>query len=69
MVIDERTRISLYAVACSLPFLIGAVLWMSSVASDASTAKNEVNSLKKLVLQTRDTVVRIEERVKLLKGR
>lgn len=62
--IDNKAKVPLFAVFASLPFIVGFMLWLTSVASDASIAKSEVTDLKKLVLETRDTVVRIDQQLK-----
>jgi hypothetical protein len=62
MVIDEKTKVSLFAAGACLPFLIGAILWLASVASDAKEAKTQATGLMALVLDIRERVIRIEER-------
>lgn len=64
MVIDEKTKVSLYAACALLPFLIGAILWLSSVASDAKEAKAQTTELNMLVRDIHERVIRIEERQK-----
>jgi len=62
--IDEKTKISLFAVLVSLPVLAGAVLWLSSVDALAKANKEKIEEIRPLVKETRDAVIRIEERLK-----
>ena len=64
MDIDQKTTVSLFAVIAALPFIIGALLWLSAVASDAKEAKAQTTDLKSLVLDVRERVIRIEEHQK-----
>ena len=65
MEIDHKTRVSLFAAVTALPFLIGAILWLSSVATDAKEAKVQTAVFMTLILDVRDRLVRIEEHQKL----
>jgi hypothetical protein len=60
MNIDERSKISFFAVICALPFIIGAILWLASIDAKASQASEETKSLKTLILDVRERVIRIE---------
>lgn len=44
MMIDDRTKVSLYAVACALPFLVGGILWLASIDAKASAAQDELKN-------------------------
>jgi hypothetical protein len=60
MDISEKTKLPLFAVLVSLPFMIGAIMWFTTVAGDASRASADVKSVRELVLDLRDRMVRIE---------
>lgn len=66
-ILDDKTKVPLYAIAAALPFIIVGILWLSSVASDAKEAKSKAQELKVLVEDTHDRVIRIEEYIRLLK--
>lgn len=68
-ILDDKTKVPLYAIAAALPFLIVGILWLSSIASEAKEAKSQVQELKVLVEDTHDRVIRIEEYIRLLKRR
>jgi hypothetical protein len=61
--IDEKTNIPLFAVIIAVPFLVGAVLWLASVDSKASDAKEQINGIKEMLIDTHDRIIRIEEKV------
>lgn len=61
--IDEKTKISLWGVACVLPFLVGAILWMSALDAKATTAAEEAKSLKPMIMDMYVRIVRIEEHI------
>lgn len=63
MDLNEKTKIPLFAVLVSLPFVVGFIFWLSTVASDASAAKSETSSIRELVLDIRERIVRIETRL------
>lgn len=56
MQISEKTTISLFAVLTALPFIIGFILWLSSV--DAKATKGAESA--EIILEVRDRVIRIE---------
>lgn len=64
MNIDHRAKVSLYAALSALPFLIGGIMWLTTVDNKATAAQNELNILKQLLLDVRERVIRIEEQVK-----
>lgn len=64
--LDEKTKLPLWWIGASLPFLVGAILWMATVSSDAKEAKNQVQELRSLLEDTHTRVIRMEERVNLL---
>lgn len=71
MKLDERTTIPLFAVLTSLPLLVGGILWLTNIDAKASQAltgfeKQEVQTgeQSKLLHEVRDSVIRIEERLK-----
>jgi hypothetical protein len=70
MNVDRETKIQLTWVAASIPFLVGAIFWLSTIYSTAADAQriNEKQDLKletqmSLLLDIRDRVIRIEEKV------
>ncbi len=65
-IINDKTKVSLAVIGASLPFLVGGVLWLASVSSDAKEAKAKVSELTKMVYDIRESIVRIET---LLKNR
>ena len=50
MKIDERTDIPLYAAIASIPFLIGGILWLSSIHAKANTAESKLITLEQAVV-------------------
>ncbi len=62
--IDDKTKISLYAAVALLPFLIGFILWLSSIEAKASAAQDELRDLKPLISDIRERTIRIEETIK-----
>lgn len=63
MQIDEKTNIPLFAVVVSLPFLVGAILWLSSVDSKATEAKDKLSNVQDLLSGVQDKLTDIRERV------
>lgn len=70
MEINASTKIQLWAVLGSVPFLVGGIIWLSTIYSTAADAQriNEKQDLKletqmSLLLDIRDRVIRIEEKV------
>lgn len=66
--INEKTTLSLYAVAVTVPFLIGGILWLSSIDSRASSAQDELKGLRPMIMDIRERTVRIEEQLKNQRG-
>ena len=64
MNIDEKTKISLFAALASIPFLVGGIIWLSSIEQKASAAQNDMRDLKPVIEEIRDRVIRIEEQLK-----
>jgi len=54
--IDNKTTISLFAILGTLPFIIGSILWLTSIDSKASQALKEVSKIDKL----QESVTRLE---------
>ncbi len=67
--IDDKTKISLYAVLASIPFLIGGMIWLTSIEAKASAAQDELRNLRPLVEEIKERVIRIDESLKQLKKR
>ncbi len=69
--IDEKTRISFFAVLSALPFLIGGILWLTSVDAKASMSLQRSERTQQLLdkqmeilFDMRDSLIRIEEQLK-----
>jgi len=71
MKLDEKTTIPLVSAIAALPILVGGIFWLSSISSraDQSIRTNEKHEQQlvehgKTLQEIRDTVIRIEERMK-----
>ncbi len=64
MRIDDKTHINLYAVLASVPFLIGGIVWLTTIDAKAQAAQNELEKLRPLVQDIRERVIRIDESLK-----
>ena len=64
LIIDEKTKISLFAVAVAIPFLVGGIIWLTTIETKASAAQNDLRDLRPVVEEIRDRVIRIEEQLK-----
>ena len=62
-IIDEQTKIPLFAVIVALPFMVGGILWMASVDSKASSAKDDISGIKEILKDVHDRVIRIEDKI------
>lgn len=62
--IDDRTKISLFAVICTLPFMVCAVAWLTSVDAKATQARDEIVGLRALSIDIRERQIRMEQMVK-----
>lgn len=62
-IIDDKTKVPLFAVFCSLPFIVGVVLWISSIDAKASQARDDLAGLKPLVVDIRESQIRLEQMV------
>lgn len=70
--IDDKTSVPLITVLCSLPFLVAAIMWLSSVDQKASAANaklDELSNVKEMLQDVRERVIRIEEHQKDLEKR
>lgn len=63
MKLDERTTISIYAVLASLPFIIGAIFWLSSVDAKATKAAESSELIQDIHIK----IIKIEKDVEYLK--
>lgn len=66
--LDEKTKIPFWWVAASIPFLIGAIAWMTSVDSKATEAREQLKGVQEVLMEVRDRMVRIEEHQRDLEG-
>lgn len=63
MVINDKTNISLFAVLCSLPFLVGAILWLASVDAKATAAVKKGKAHDKMLWALVRSNIRIETKM------
>lgn len=70
MDINEQTRVPLFAVLASIPIIIGFIFWMSSLYASVSQAEItnnkqdvKIDQLYELLIDIRDRVIRIEEKI------
>lgn len=59
--INEKTRVQLFAVIGALPFLIGGIIWLTTIDAKASTAEEKIKGVLELLIDVRERVIRIEE--------
>ncbi len=64
MRIDQRTHVPLFAVLSAIPFVVGGMFWLTNIDSKASAAQEDLKSLRPLVQEIHDHVLRIEEFLK-----
>lgn len=69
MYIDEKTKISLFAVMVSFPVFFGGILWLAAIDAKASVAKEQLDEVKPMVTEILTKVIRIEEQIKRSSGR
>jgi hypothetical protein len=65
--ITDKTTVPLFAVFMAIPFIIGAILWLSAVDQKASAANSKLDGLenvKELIIDVRERVIRIEQHQK-----
>lgn len=67
--IDDKTRISLFAVICSLPFLVGGIIWLTSIDAKATQARDDIQGLKPLTIDIRERQIRLEQMIQDLTTR
>lgn len=61
--IDEKTKISLYAVFIAIPTVIGGILWLSAIYASVAQATS-VNAAQDVKIeQSRDLLIDIRERI------
>lgn len=46
--LDEKTTVSLFAVMCALPVLVGGVFWLSSIDAKATQALKETSKIEEI---------------------
>lgn len=63
MKLDERTTISLWAALASLPFIVGAIFWLTSVDAKATKAAES----SELIQEIHVKIIKIEKDVEYLK--
>jgi len=75
-VINERTKVSLYAVMALIPFLVAMLIWSFDVSRAASDAKEiategkvELKRFEVYLIEIDKRTIRIEEHLKRQGGR
>jgi len=75
-VINERTKVSLYAVMALIPFLVAMLVWSVDVSRAASDAKEmstenkvELKRFERYLIEIDKRTIRIEEYLKRQGGR
>ena len=63
MKLDDKTTISLYAVLASLPFIVGAIMWLTSVDAKATKAAESSD----LIQDTHTKVIKMEKDIEYIK--
>lgn len=70
MTIDEKSKISLFAVLCSLPVLVGGIIWLTTIDNKASANESKIEELTEMIRETHDTVIIMSVQLnKLMRGR
>lgn len=64
MVIDDKAKISLFAVLAATPVVVGGIIWLTNIDNRAAAAQVEARGLRELVIDVRERLIRIEERMK-----
>lgn len=64
MEIDQKTKISLFTALGVLPFLISGIVWLVNVDNKATAASLETASIRSMLGEIRDKLIRIEEHLK-----
>lgn len=67
MDITDKTKISFFAVLCSVPILVGGILWLANIDAKATAASIEAKSMREMVLDIHDRIIRIEEHLKVMR--
>jgi len=65
MTINDKTTIPIFVVLGSLPFLIGAIFWLSSVDAKATSADKKTDML----FEIKEDLAEIKTDIKYLKQR
>jgi len=63
MKIDDKASIPLFAALASLPFMFGAILWLTSVDAKATKAAESAD----VIIEVRDRVIKIEKDIEYIK--
>ncbi len=70
MHIDERSKISLFAVLASLPVLVGGIIWLTTIDNKVNADEAKLEELTELIRETHDKVIVIGVQInKLIKER
>lgn len=69
MTIDEKTRISLYAVAACVPVLIGGIVWLTAIDAKASAASKDLDSSRKILETFESKLESIDNRLSRIEGK
>jgi hypothetical protein len=63
MKLDDKTTIPLWAVIASLPFIVGAIMWLASVDAKATKAAESSELIQDIHIK----IIKIEKDVEYLK--
>ncbi len=61
--LDENTSVPLWLVFTPIPFLIGGIMWLTTIDGKASAAQDDMKGVKTLLLDVRERVIRIESNI------
>lgn len=65
MTIDDKTNIPLFAAIASIPCIVGAIIWLTSVDAKATKAAESAA----VILEIRERVIKLEKDIEYLKER
>lgn len=74
--INEKTKIGLYAVLGTVPFIVGGIFWVSMIYFKVEAAEKinekqdqKLDSQMMILVDIRERVIRLDERTRIKKGR
>lgn len=69
MDIDEKTRISLWAVIASVPIMVGGLLWLTAIDAKATAAKEDLSGVKVMMERQFERLQSIDSRLNRIEGK